>query len=1055
MIYSKKLSKVVRNATLLLCSLLLSVGSIVAQDASVTGKVTDAKGEPIVGGYVLLQGTSTGASTDIDGKYSINVAPNATLVFTSMGYKDQVVAVQSRAIINIVMEEDALFLDDAVVTAMGIKKERKALGYSVTEMSSKELLKNKNTNIVNSLAGKVPGVNITQSSGAAGAGSTIVIRGGNSANEGRDNTPLFVVDGIIYDNSTPNGDNTLNSGISRTSTTFGNRGMDINPEDIETMSVLKGAAAAALYGSRAADGVVIITTKKGQEGSVSVNYSTKYSYAWANRVPELQNTYGRGVYNVAGLLETENGTMSSWGLENNESKYDNIANFFEGAGSFDNSVNVSGGGKNNSFFLSASSFNQDGIIPTTGFDKQTFRFNGEQKIGEIFTVGANVSYSIAKTTKTLTSSGLWGGGGNGTMNALYGWPTSEDMSKYLNEDGTKHYIFPTDVIEPYNQMENPYWIINKNNMTDDTRRFTGGLNINANVAPWFQIMYRAGLDTYNAEAYSFVAPGANSKEYDDGRLSRSNVTYNYISSNLMLNFNKKVGDFDLNLLLGQTMEMSDRFNTQKWGKDFVIDGNPGGVITFNDILNDNKFFNETNTQKRLVGVYGELRAAYKNIAYLTVTGRNDWSSTLAPESRSYFYPSVSGSFVFTELMPKSDILSFGKVRASWAEVGKDADPYSLGKYLWPSASVGGGYIGVGNNWTAGDAALKPERQRAWELGLEMRFFNGRLGVDYTYYKSETRDQIIAPRLAQSTGYIFLTLNSGSVKNEGMELAITGTPVETKNFKWDMTLNLSGNRGTLGDFLDGVDLLYVTDVQSGGCKAASVPNGGNFLGLTGDEWVKHENGDYIVDPATGLYKTTKVTTNIVGNREPSFIGGFNNTLQYKNLSLSFLFDLRVGGDIYNGTEYSLLMNGLSTQTLERNEVTVSGVDKDGNPLAYTYKSGQMYDVSGAQKSGDYMIQQYYANYAQNSHNLITNTNWLRLRSLSLNYDFTSLISKQNVIKGLSANISGNNLWLWTNYNGMDPEVSSAGSGAGGAGSVGIDYCGVPATAGLTFGINVTF
>ena len=1047
----------IRFALMTLVALLFSVSAVWAQNVKVTGSVSDKNGEPLIGVYVLVQGTTNGATTDIDGKYQLSASSSATLEFSSMGYTTLVEPVNGRAVVNVKMQDDAVLLDDVVVTAMGIKKERKALGYSVTEMNSQELLKNKNTNVVNSLAGKVAGVNITQSSGAAGSGSTIVIRGGNSANENRDNQPLFVVDGIIYDNSTPNGGNSATDGVTKSATTFGNRVMDINPEDIENMSILKGAAASALYGSRAADGVVIITTKKGAEGTVKVNYSSKYSYSWANRLPEMQTEYGRGSYNVAGVLERDNGTTSSWGERNNGVVYDNVGDFFQGGSAFDNSLSVSGGGKTNSFYLSASSFNQDGIIPTTGYDKTTFRFNGEQKIGKIFTVGANVSYSMADTDKTLTSSGLYGGGGNGTMTALYGWAKSENMSHYLNNDGTKYFMFPTDVIEQADQTENPYWILNKNKMSDNTDRLTAGVNINANIADWFQIMYRAGLDSYNSGAYTYTAPNGNvSEKYQGGRLSKSDISYEYLTSNLMLNFNKKVGDFDLNLLLGQTMESTSRFYNQRYGYDFVIDGNPGGVISFNDILNDNKFFTETQSDKRLLGVYGEFRASYKNIAYLTVTGRNDWSSTLAPESRSYFYPSVSGSFVFTEVLPKNDILSFGKVRASWAEVGKDADPYSLGKYLWPSASVGNGYVGVGNSWTAGDAALKPERQKSWEVGLEMGFFNGRLSFDYAYYNSETRDQIISPRLAQSTGYIFLTLNSGSVKNQGMELSISGSPIETKDFSWNMTLNLSGNRGTLGNFLDGVDLLYVTDVQSGGAKAASVPNGGNFLGLTGDEWVVDEaTGKYVIDPATGLYKTTNVTTNIVGNREPSFIGGFNNSIRYKNLNLSFLFDIRCGGAIYNGTEYSLLMNGLSTQTLNRDAVTVSGVDADGNAVEQTYKSGETYTIKGADKSGDYMIQQYYANYAKNSHNLITDTNWLRLRQLSLSYDFTSLIKSQNVVKGLTATVMGNNLWLLTNYKGMDPEVSSAGSGTGGAGSMGIDYCGVPSTAGLTFGVNLTF
>ncbi len=1076
MYVSKKLSKNLRFAIFTMCALLFSLGSIMAQNVTVTGKVIDKTGQPIVGVFVLQQGTQNGVATNIDGAYSINVPANGTLVFTSMGYKDQVIGVANRGVVDVTMEDDALLLDDVVVTALGIKKERKALGYSVTEMNSKELLKNKSANVVNSLAGKVAGVNVTQSGGAAGAGSTIIIRGGNSASESRDNQPLFVVDGIIYDNSTPNGGNSGTDGVTKTATSFSNRVMDVNPEDIESMSILKGAAAAALYGSRAADGVVIITTKKGKEGTVKVNLSSKYTYSWANKLPEIQGVYGRGYYNQAGVYSDY--TTQSWGEAITGNVYDNVADFYQGGNVFDNSVSVSGGGKNNNFYLSASRFDQQGILPTTGYDKTTFRFNGEQKYG-ILTVGANVAYSIANTQKTLTTSGLYGGGGNGTMTALYGWSRSDDMTHWLNEDGTKYRMFEG-LQELANDVENPYWIINKNQLTDRTERITGAVNANIKVADWFDIIYRVGLDSYNTNQDTYIAPGgAVLEKYQNGRLSRSNTSYNYFTSNLMLSFHKKFGDFDLSLLLGQSTESTTRNKDSRWGYDFQT----GSIISLNDIINENKFQSESLTQKRLIGVYGEFRASYKNIAYLTVTGRNDWSSALPKENRSYFYPSVSGSFVFTELLPKNDVLSFGKVRASWAQVGKDTDAYATNTYLWSPQIVSNGFTGIGNSWTGGSPYLLPEIQSSWEVGAEFRFFNGRLGFDFTYYNSETRNQLASPRLCQSTGYIFLTLNSGSVKNKGMELSITGTPVSTRDFNWDMTLNLSGNRGTLGDFLKGVDLFYVTDAQTGGVKAASVPNGGYFLGLTGDYWTREvgedgkeiENGAYVLDPATGLYKNSKVTTNVIGNREPTLIGGFNNSLQYKGWNLSFLFDIRVGGDIYNGTEYYLTTRGQSMRTLDRKSVTVEGLvqtgtkpsttttDKDGKPImvpvyeqkSYTYERGQTYTINGANYSGDYMIQNYWDNYSTNAYNFMTKTNWLRLRSLSLSYDFGNLIKGQNVLKGLTATLVGSNLWLWTNYKGMDPEVSVSGSGTGGSGSMGIDYCGVPATAGVSFGLNLTF
>jgi outer membrane receptor protein involved in Fe transport len=475
-------------------------------------------------------------------------------------------------------------------------------------------------------------------------------------------------------------------------------------------------------------------------------------------------------------------------------------------------------------------------------------------------------------------------------------------------------------------------------------------------------------------------------------------------------------------------------------------------------LSENKFFTEGTTEKRLLGVYGELRAAYKNIAYLTVTGRNDWSSTLPVNNRSYFYPSVSGSVVFTELLPKNDVLSFGKIRASWAEVGKDADPYSLGTYMWDAEVVNpgsGGLVGLGNQWTGGAPDLKPEIQRSWEVGAELRFFNGRMTVDYTYYNSETRNQIASPRIAQSTGYIFVTVNSGSVRNQGMELMISGTPVETKEFIWDMSLNMAGNRGTLDGLPEGLDVMYLTDVQYANMQAASF-NGGKFMAIAGYKWNRDEAGNVILD-ANGMPTYTTALEEI-GNREATFTGGFNNTLSWKGFTFNMLWEFRVGGDVVNGTQNAMDAAGTSQFSADfRNKpLTVSGVDKDGNPVTNTWEPDKTYMYSGKVTSGYNIIKNYYTGYYDmECANYITNVNLLRLRSLSLSYNFPkAMMKKTGFLKGANVSVAANNVLLFTNYNG-DPEAAAAGAGVGGSSSVGFDYCGIPSTTGMTFGINLTF
>jgi len=1029
-----------------------------AQGVPISGTVLSSDdGAPLPGVTVTVSGKNIATATNDQGKFTLNVKAGTLLEFSYVGFASQKIKAAAGMVIHLAKEQSSQ-MSDVVVTALGIKKERKALGYSVSDLSSTELMKNKNTNIINSMVGKVPGVNITQFSGSAGAGASITIRGGNSTSENRQNQPLFVIDGIIYDNSTTVTGNTGTDGLSRSNTTISNRVMDINPEDVETMSVLKGAAAAALYGSRAADGVVIITTKRGAEGALTVNVASKIASSSANKLPEVQTEFGPGSIASNGVLTTA--SYSNWGpkIPADSTKYDNIGNFFRHGLVFDNNVNVSGGSKNGTFFLSGSNFKQTGIVPNTDYNKTTFRFNGEQHYGGL-TVNANVAYSIADIDRTLTTAGLYGSG-VGSMQALYTFPTTYDIKNYVNPDGSQHRIYAGTIPYLENDIDNPYWIINKDKLTSQTKRITGGISASYKITSWWDVTGRLGYDQYATNDYTYIAPGsAVIPLYQSGRLSKDMYNYSYVTTTVMTNFHKTFGDFDTHLMMGSTTENTNILRQNHWGYAFIVPG----TISFNNMAPTNKFFTDATIRRRLVGVYGEIGVSYKNMIFLTATGRNDASSTLAVQNNSYFYPSVSGSFVFTELLHISDILSFGKVRGSWARVGKDGDPYATNTYENPSISIGN-FTGVGNQYYSGNPNLKPEIQDSWEVGAELRFLHNRIALDYTYYHSQTNNQIGQPRLAQSGGFIFSTLNSGSVINKGMEIALSGKPIVTKDFTWEVMLNYSYNKGRLGAFIPGVSYFYPTDAQFGTIKAASIPNGGYFLAMTGTPFYREldskgkeiPNGRYQVDPTSGFYKVNTSGTAVVGNREPDWIGGINNTVRYKNLSLSFLLDIRKGGDIFNGTEYALVMNGLSKRTLlnDRQSVTVKGVNSQtGADFSQTYVPGQSYTIGTNTRDGSYMIQQYWQNYAANSYNFITSTNWVKLRSLSLTYDFSGVLKSRKVIKGLSATAVGTNLLTWTNYKGMDPEVSAAG-GTGGSGSQGIDYLGVPAVRTFTFGINVS-
>jgi TonB-linked SusC/RagA family outer membrane protein len=1033
---------------------------------TVNGKVTDASGEPLAGVSVVVKGLTQGVMTDADGNYTITTDSGTTLVFTYVGFKSQSVVVGAKNKIDVVLEDNTKELDEVVVTALGIKKEKKALGYAVQDLNSAELLKNKTANPLNSLAGKVAGVNVNQTNGGAGAGASIILRGATSLNENRDNQPLFVVDGVIYDNSLNQNGNSLFDGATSDNSTYSNRLMDINPEDIENVSVLKGPAAAALYGSRAAAGVILITTKKGQEGRVEVNFSSKFQTSWANRYPEQQNTYKRGLYQQDGTLQQgdETTTMESWGARFNagETVYNNIENFFQAANTYDNAISVSGGSKNGSFYLSASNYDQTGIIPNSSYDKTTFRFNGEQKYGKL-KMGANVAYSIADQLSSLTSGGLYGSNGEGAVQATYIWPRDLDMTHWLNEDGSKYRLFPNELIQ--NDYDNPYWILNKMSRTDNTKRFTGSLNANFEITNWWNVGATVGLDRYTTDTRRFSAPQSGiSLIYQKGLLSENERTYEYVTSNVMTTFHKAFGDFDLNLLLGTTSESTSIDYNGRKAWNFII---PEFYVVTN-VANTDLAIAQSKTQKRLVGAYGEFRAAYKNFAYLTVTGRNDWTSTLPINNRSYFYPSVSGSLVFTELLPKSNILSYGKVRASWARVGKDADPYVTNTYVnSPEFTIynNGEGTGIRDSWTRGNPYLIPEITESQEYGIDMKFLDNRIGMEFTYYNNRSIDQLLQPRTGQTPGYIYMTANGGVLSNKGWELSLNVVPVKTKDFTWDMTINASSNKGTVEELLSGQNVLYVTDVQFGGAQAASFLNG-NFLGISGTKWKRSPEGHLVLNADNGMPLSAGTELFEIGNREPKLFGGINNSLTWKNWNLSFLLDYRIGGDVFNGTDAYMTGYGQSARSASREKLNITGVVQIGGtstdpvysePKTFEYEAGKMYTVGNQTMSGEYIINHlYWKNaYTIETANYLTKVNWLRLRTVSLSYTFPqSLLGKQKVVKGLTATATGTNLLLLTNYKGMDPETSASGTGRG-SGGIGIDYCGVPALAGFSFGINVTF
>ena len=989
-----------------------------AQANKVTGVIRDAQGEPLIGATVKVKGTNRGTATDIDGKYSIAANRGDVLVISYVGSKPMEVTVGSSDM-DIDMTANDQVLDEVVVTALGIRKDKKSLGYAVDDLKAEELMRNKSANAINSLSGKIAGVNITQSSGAAGAGAQIILRGGTTVSETHDSQPLFVVDGVIYDNSAGIVGNSAFDGMMNSATTSSNRVMDINPEDIESMSILKGPAAAALYGSMAANGVVMITTKKGKEGHTEISFSGKMIASMVKDLPKTQHEFVRGymtdMYNDAGQwtgLDIKNDSYNSWGPKVNVPFYDNLKNFFETGIIWDTNLSVSGGTKNNNFFLSGSFYDQDGIVPTTGYTKTTFRFNGEQKVGK-FTFGANAAYSDARTVKTLTGAALYGSSGTGALYAAYNWAPSDDMRHYLNEDGTRYRMFG-DQFQPWDERDNPYWIVNKNRMTDDTERFTGNFNVKWDLFDWWWLSYRMGVDTYTTQSHNEIAAGGAIKQiWQRGMLSDNMYKYRYLSNNLMSNWNKQFGDFNVNLMLGGSTDYWKTRRDYESAWNFAVEN----FFSYSNASDADKKFSHGSSKRRMISAFGEFRIDWRNAIFLTVTGRNDWNSTLPKDNRSYFYPSVSGAIAFTELFRESlpDWFSFGKIRASWAEVGKGTGAYETNTYLWPVGTYLEGMVGLGNTWSRGNSYLKPERTRSTEVGLELRFIQNRLKFDAAYYTNNSYDMILSPRGPQSTGYIFCSLNSGNIYNKGLEFSLSGTPIQHENFIWETGINIFGNRGTVGELVNGIDVMYLTDVQYGGAKAASY-NHGNFMGIDGTKWNRNADGQLILDK--NGFPTTDSKAYEVGDREAKWQGGFNNTFTFfKNWTFNMLWEFRWGGDVFNGTKYAMSMSGVSELSGDwRNQsLTIEGVDGDGNPVSNTWEANKNYVFNGNETSGYNIIKNYYTG--------------------AYNYEVRN--------------------WITYVKSDGDPEVAASGAGIGGSSSVGFDYCGVPATRQYALGINLVF
>ena len=783
-----------------------------APPQQINGIVTDDKGEPVVGASVVLNPGKRGTSTGTDGKFVFNsVEPgNYTIEVSFVGYntESQKITVSSSTVnLNIKLAvSDSKTETAVVVTAFGVTQKKRALGYSVQEVRSQAISESQQSNIVNALQGKVAGVQITNSGGSPGASSMMLIRGGTSLSN--NNQPLYVIDGIPIDNSTAV---TQGTNMVAGSAPPSNRAIDINPEDIASITVLKGPAAAALYGLRAASGAVIITTKKGHGGKATITYSGSLSVDKVGRLPDLQSEYKQGeqgVFNAA--------SIGSWGpkFQQGEPIFDNLGNFFKSSLTQRHDVSVSGGTEKSTFYSSASLYDQEGVVPATDFSRKSFRITADTRFSNKLKVTGNASYAHTKRRYLLqgkgvaepNSSSTTTTSGGGTMLGVISWPRNDDMRNYLNPDGTQRSLEETD---------NPYWGAENNPITDKTDRLIFVGSVEYDPFEFLNVTYRLGTDYFTNSFSSIRGTGTQINGEEKGAISNSVRRNQITTSTLLVTGKHSIRDFNMSLTVGNNVEAALSQTDFTYGRNFTDPTLPNINVT-----DPASRVATTNTvRRRIVGVFGDLNIDWKGIAYLNLRGRNDWSSTLPVDARSFFYPAVSGTVIVTDLLDEfgvkreGKILSYGKIRASWARVGKDAPPHVLTTTLANTTNAftinPRGFI-LNSNDFFGNPTLRPEFTNSIELGAEARFLDNRLGLDFTYYRTKSDDQILGTRMPPTSGSFLSYLNGGSIINKGVELMINTTPVKTEHFTWTLDLNFAKNKATVESLPGALDRVELSD-----------------------------------------------------------------------------------------------------------------------------------------------------------------------------------------------------------------------------------------------------
>jgi TonB-linked SusC/RagA family outer membrane protein len=1000
----------------------------------IRGRVTDAAtGAALAGVQVRVEGTTIGAQTGTDGTYTITGAPAGSRVLSTrrLGYAPQRTALTvpdtGGATQDFALGRVATALNEVVVTALGQTAQQRSLGTAQQSVTGAAIAETQRENFVNALQGRVAGVEVTSTSGVPGASSSITIRGVSSISSS--NQPLFIIDGLPMDNKTIHTSQFASSfggsqySFENRGVDFTNRAADLNPEDIESLVVLKGPEAAVLYGIDAANGAIVITTKRGKAGAGGLDYSNSFRFETVGRRPEIQRVYGPSAVGST--------TFLYWGAPYPEGTplYDNIDGFFQTATTAKNNLTFSGAAADNkvNYRLATSVTNQAGVVPNDKYKRINLTGASQAQVNNWLNVDLSMAYTYADNRQSFKGAG-------GPLIGLLVWPQTDQANDYLPPAGSRRRLT---TLSQGSEVDNPYFNVNKNFNSNKDNRIIANLGLTIAPFSWGNLKTNIGTDTYTDQAELLRHPESTWGFSQNGIIDVADDMTRSSNMQTLLNINSRAITRSLSIsgLLGNQINDYKSTVDATVGRDFL-------EPNFVSVNNTNARSSATTIkQRRLIGLFGRVSLDYKNYLYLNFDGRNDWTSTIPQERNSFFYPGVSTSFIFSDAFPAIGNFMTGKLRAAYAEVGKDARPYSYRPSLEYKTTSYGGY---GYGFWGPNRNLAPEFARSYEVGTELTFLGNRLGIDATYYRKQTKDQIVDNiRGSYGTGFVLFNLNGAVTRNQGLEVTLRGTPIFRDNLSWDFVANFDRSRGKVLEIPHDLPEAYNSDTWLYGNVRNGTAPGMSTRSLTGRFYLRNKDGDILISPTTGL---PVVSTDFIDrgyDRQPDYTLGLSNSVRFKRLSLSALVDFRKGGDVFNATEHFLTARGLSMRTLDREQPRViEGVLQDGKENSANPTRNNIVIIPAANTS-------YYLNISEELF-IEKNINWMRLRDVTLSYDLP-----EGRFKRTSLFVTATDLFLLTNYSGMDPIVNGNTAATGGSGAAGVDYGNFPMPRGFNVGLRMGF